>query len=46
MDLSTIQLRINSKTYKSRQAFVRDMDLIVKNCFAYNGEESCKCHFL
>ena len=42
MDLSTIQLRINSKAYKSRQAFVQDLELIVENCITYNGEDSCK----
>ena len=42
MNLSTIQLKINSKAYKSRQEFVNDLELIVKNCIAYNGEESCK----
>jgi hypothetical protein len=42
MDLSTIQLKINSKTYKSRQAFVDDLELIVNNCLSYNGEDSCK----
>ena len=42
MDLSTIQLRINTKAYKSRQAFVTDLELVVKNCLSYNGEDSCK----
>ena len=45
MDLATIQLRINSKTYKSRQAFVNDLELVVKNCLSYNGEDSCKLIF-
>ena len=42
MDLSTVQLRINSKVYKSRQAFVQDLELIVENCLTYNGEDSCE----
>jgi len=42
MELTTIQFKINSKTYKSRQAFIDDMELIVKNCLTYNGEDTCK----
>jgi hypothetical protein len=42
MNLSTIQLKINSKTYKKRAEFVNDLDLIVSNCSTYNGDDSCK----
>ncbi len=42
IDLSTIQLRINKKVYKSRSEFCNDMVLIVHNCLKYNGDDSCK----
>ena len=42
MDLSTIQHRINNKTYKTRQTFIDDLELIVNNCLTYNGDDSCK----
>ncbi len=42
MNLSTIQLKINSKTYKKRTEFVNDLGLIVNNCLTYNGDDSCK----
>ncbi len=41
MDLSTVQFKINSKTYKSRQMFYDDLELIVNNCIQYNGQETC-----
>lgn len=42
MDLSTVQLKINSKAYKSRQAYVDDLELIANNCISYNGDDTCK----
>jgi hypothetical protein len=42
MDLSTVQLKINNKTYKSRLAFCQDLQLIVDNCLTYNGDDTCK----
>lgn len=45
MDLSTIQFKINNKTYKSRQAFCEDLELIVRNCLTYNGDDTCKWQF-
>ena len=42
MDLATIQTKLNNKDYKSRQAFCDDLELIVKNCLTYNGEDTCK----
>ncbi len=42
MDLSTVQLKINSKTYKSRLDFCTDLELIVNNCIQYNGQDTCK----
>jgi hypothetical protein len=46
MDLSTVQLKINSKTYKSRLDFCTDLELIVNNCFQYNGQDTCKFNFI
>ncbi|CAF0825160.1 unnamed protein product [Brachionus calyciflorus] len=40
MDLSTVQLKINNKVYKSRKEFVADLELIVKNCMTYNGDDT------
>lgn len=42
MDLSTIQLKINNKIYKSRREFISDLELIVQNCLTYNGDDTCK----
>lgn len=42
MDLSTIQLKINNKIYKSRREFIDDLELIVQNCLTYNGDDTCK----
>ena len=42
MTLSTIQLRINSKAYKTRGDFVADLQQIVHNCLTYNGDDTCK----
>ena len=41
MDLSTVQLKVNNKAYKSRQAFCQDLQQIVHNCLTYNGEDTC-----
>lgn len=40
MDLSTVQLKINNKVYKSRIEFVSDLDLLVQNCLTYNGDDT------
>ncbi|KAJ9604015.1 transcription initiation at TATA-containing promoter protein [Cladophialophora chaetospira] len=37
MDLSTIERRLKSKAYKSISDFVADFNLIVTNCYEYNG---------
>ena len=42
MDLSTVQYKINSKAYKSRQEFCDDLEMVVSNCLQYNGEDTCK----
>ena len=45
MDLSTVQVKVNNKTYKSRQEFLDDLELIVKNCLQYNGDDTCELKF-
>lgn len=42
MDLSTVQLKVNKKAYKTRQEFCQDLELIVQNCLTYNGDDTCK----
>ncbi|KIV97804.1 hypothetical protein PV10_01511 [Exophiala mesophila] len=39
MDLSTIDQRLKQNKYTSVSAFVSDFELIVSNCFAFNGPE-------
>lgn len=46
MDLSTIQQKLNNKSYKSRQTFCDDLELIVKNCLTYNGDDTCESQFI
>ena len=45
MDLTQLQSKVSNKAYKSRDSFVTDMDLIVRNCLTYNGEDTCKSNF-
>ncbi|CAF0948752.1 unnamed protein product [Adineta steineri] len=41
MDLTTIQQKINNKTYVNNSSeFIRDIELIVVNCEKYNGKRS------
>lgn len=40
MDLQTIREKLRSKTYRSREEFLLDVDLIVKNSQLYNGPKS------
>ncbi|XP_063902589.1 transcription initiation factor TFIID subunit 1-like [Zophobas morio] len=37
MDLSKIQENINKQEYFTREAFMKDIDLMVNNCILYNG---------
>ena len=45
VDLSLVQAKVNDLGYKSRQAFMDDLEQIVADCFTYNGEDTCKCLF-
>lgn len=46
MDLSTVQNKVSNRTYKTRQEFLDDFELIVNNCLQYNGDDTCKfIHF-
>ncbi|CAF4421432.1 unnamed protein product, partial [Adineta steineri] len=41
IDLSTIQDKINNKTYVNNSSeFIRDIELMVANCEQYNGKRS------
>jgi transcription initiation factor TFIID subunit 1 len=40
IDLETIKAKINAKSYKSRDEFVGDFELLYNNCLAYNGLNS------
>ena len=42
MDLSTIEDKLNKKTYKSRKEFIEDFELMWENCEEYNGPDSGK----
>lgn len=40
MDMSTIRKRLDSREYSSFQQFVEDLELIIANCYKFNGPES------
>lgn len=40
MDLETVSKKVSAHKYHSRAEFLRDIDLIAKNCEQYNGIES------
>ena len=40
MDLSTIQGKLSSQKYKYAQEFVEDYELMVRNCYLFNGRDS------
>lgn len=40
MDLETIAKKVKAHKYHNRQEFLYDVDLILENSIAYNGQES------
>ncbi|KAM4676798.1 chromatin remodeling regulator CECR2 [Discoglossus pictus] len=40
MDISSMEKRLNSGHYLTKEQFVRDMKIIFKNCAKYNGQDS------
>ncbi|PAA82498.1 hypothetical protein BOX15_Mlig009081g3 [Macrostomum lignano] len=40
MDLATLQDKVNAKTYRNRDEFLSDVQLILDNCIAYNRDSS------
>ncbi|OWB73360.1 binding protein [[Candida] boidinii] len=40
MDLSTIEKKINADAYENPQQVVDDFNLMVQNCFTFNGKDS------
>lgn len=40
MDLSTMMSKLKNNEYKYMENFVRDVNLMVNNCFAYNGKDT------
>ncbi|KAJ3299441.1 hypothetical protein HK104_008947 [Borealophlyctis nickersoniae] len=40
MDLSTMEKKLKSNQYSTVQQFADDMDLMIQNCFLFNGETS------
>ncbi|VVC39968.1 Bromodomain, conserved site,TAFII-230 TBP-binding,Transcription initiation factor TFIID subunit 1 [Cinara cedri] len=40
IDLETIASRVSSHKYHNRKEFLTDINLILENCVAYNGEDS------
>ena len=45
MDLRTMDGKLEKDSYKEIDEFINDFDLIIKNCRAYNSENTpyCKC---
>jgi hypothetical protein len=43
MDLSTVDAKLENGMYTSRQDFVEDINLIIKNCFTYNRPSDPVC---
>jgi hypothetical protein len=40
MDLSTMEKKLNDGLYTSKELFLEDFNLIVKNCLIYNDENT------
>jgi hypothetical protein len=40
MDLETVAKKVKAHKYHNREEFLYDVDLILENSIAYNGEES------
>lgn len=40
MDISTIKKKLSDSRYESKADFYADLDLMLENCFSYNGEGS------
>lgn len=42
MDLSTIEKKLSSQTYRTTKRFVADFNLMINNCFQFSGVDSGK----
>ena len=42
MDLSTIEKKLSSQTYRTTKRFVSDFNLMINNCYQFSGVDSGK----
>lgn len=40
MDLSTIEKKLTTRAYRTKNRFVQDLNLMLDNCRQFNGENS------